>query len=97
MENGRRTIKFNDLTGLGPWLESHGIPVDLQKEASGRVIGEVDATDEVFRLMVDYQANPVVHVLDFLAYQRRLRGRLLDARNGHEGNGYGRTGNGHTS
>jgi len=94
MENERRTIRFNDLTGLGPWFEKHNISVDLEKETSGRVIGEVEETDEVYRLMAEYQANPSVPLLDFLAHQRRLRGRLLDMRDGNGQNGQRRTGNG---
>lgn len=92
MQNGLRRIRFNDLTGLGPyWFEKHNIPVELLREDSGRVVGEVEATDEAYRLMADYQANPSVPLLDFLAHQRRLRGRLLDAR---DGNGHRRNGNG---
>ena len=87
MQNGPRKIRFNDLTGLGPWFEKHNIPVELQREDSGRVVGEVEATDEAYRLMAEYQGNPSVNLLDFLAVQRRLRGRLLDVRDGNGRNG----------
>jgi hypothetical protein len=83
-------IRIIDLTGIAPWLDKNGIPIDLEKEDSGRVVGYALATDEVYRLMAEYQAGPMVQLLDFLAFQRRLRGRLLDlrdGRNGRRGNG----------
>jgi hypothetical protein len=90
MDSERRKIRIQDLTGVAPWLDKNGIPIDLEKEADGRVVGYAPATDEVYRLMAEYQAGPMVQLLDFLAFQRRLRGRLLDLRgdiNGHMGNG----------
>jgi hypothetical protein len=85
MDNNLQRIRIQDLTGVAPWLESHNIRVDLERESSGRVVGFAPATDEVFRLMAEYQAGPTVQLLDFLSFQRRLRGRLLDCR--EDGNG----------
>jgi len=90
MDNNPRRIRIQDLTGIAPWLGKNGIPIDLEKEEDGRVVGYAPATPEVYALMAEYQAGPMVQLLDFLAFQRRLRGRLLDIRgdiNGHKGNG----------
>lgn len=85
-----KKIRVQDLTGIGPWLEKNRIPIELEREDDGRVVGYAPATDEVYRLMAEYQAGPMVQLLDFLAFQRRIRGRLLDLRgdiNGHRRNG----------
>jgi hypothetical protein len=95
MEENPR-IKIQDLTGLGPFIQQAEIHINLEREDSGRVVGYVPATDEVYRLMAEYQAGPTVDLLNFLGYQRRIRGRLLDLRgdiNGHTRNGR----NGNTS
>jgi hypothetical protein len=83
-------IRIQDLTGIAPWLEKAGIQVNLEREESGRVVGFVPESDEVYRLVAAYQSGPTVDLLDFLTHQRRMRGRLLDLRgdiNGHKGNG----------
>jgi hypothetical protein len=90
MDTDLQRIRIQDLTGIAPWLEKHNIRVDLEREENGRVVGYAPATDEVYRLMAEYQAGPMVQLLDFLVFQRRLRGRLLDLRgdiNGHRDNG----------
>jgi hypothetical protein len=92
MDNNPRRIRIQDLTGIAPWLDQNGIPIDLEKEENGRVVGYAPATEEVYRLMAEYQAGPMVQLLDFLAFQRRLRGRFLDLRgdiNGHRRMGDG--------
>jgi hypothetical protein len=81
-------IRIHDLTGLAPWLETHDIEIELEREPSGRVVGFVPATDEVYHLMAEYQAGPTVQLLDFLAVQRRMRGRLLDLRDGNSRRGH---------
>lgn len=85
----RKTITINDLTGLGPFLERHNIEIILKKEDSGRVVGVVEASPETYRLMGEFQSNPEIRLLDFLADQRRLRGRMLDMRDGRGRNGHG--------
>ena len=77
-----KTTRIQDLTGVAPWLEQHDITVKLEKEPGGRVVGFAPATNEVYRLLAEYQAGPTVDILDFLAFQRRLRGRMLDLRDG---------------
>ena len=85
MDTDLQRIRIQDLTGIAPWLEKHNIRVDLEREENGRVVGYAPATDEVYRLMAEYQAGPMVQLLDFLAFQRRLRSRLLDLRDGRNG------------
>jgi hypothetical protein len=92
MRDDHHKIRIQDLTGIAPWLEQHDIEVDLEREPSGRVVGFVSATAEVYQLMAEYQAGPTVQLLDFLAVQRRMRGRLLDLRNSSGKNGYRKNG-----
>ena len=80
MESVPHRLRIKDLTGVAPWLEKNGIPIELEKEDSGRLVGYAPATPEVFRLMAEFQSGPTVDISDFLAFQRRLRGRLLDIR-----------------
>ncbi len=77
MDNNPHKIRIQDLTGLGPWLEKQGITIDLEREETGRVVGFAPATPEVYRLMAEYQSGPTVDLLNFLSFQRRLRGRFL--------------------
>jgi hypothetical protein len=90
MDADPHRIRIQDLTGIAPWLVQHHIEVTLEREDNGRVVGYAPANGEVYRLMAEYQAGPMVQLLDFLVFQRRLRGRLLDLRgdiNGHRDNG----------
>ncbi|MGA2464662.1 MAG: hypothetical protein ABSH06_09965 [Thermodesulfobacteriota bacterium] len=77
------TFTINDLSGLGPFFEQNELPISLRRDANGRVLGEVPASEKAYRLMAEFQSNPTVHILDFLSYQRRLRGRMLDCRDGN--------------
>lgn len=64
---------------LASFLKLHNIPINLHK-VSGRVVFEIPATDESYRLMEAYQANPPVNVLDFVSVLRELRGRMVSQR-----------------
>jgi hypothetical protein len=85
MDADPHRIRIQDLTGIAPWLVQHHIEVTLEREDNGRVVGYAPANGEVYRLMAEYQAGPMVQLLDFLAFQRRLRSRLLDLRDGRNG------------
>jgi hypothetical protein len=90
MDNGDNQptkIPIHDIPGLGAFLEHRKIHVNLKRQDNGRVIGEVPAIDKVYRLMGEFQSNPSVLLLDYLADQRRLRGRMLDLRDGTMRNG----------
>lgn len=90
--DSRKTITIHDLTGLGPFLERHDVEITLKKEVSGRVVGVLEASPEAYRLMGEFQSNPEIRLLDFLADQRRLRGRMLDMRDGSGRNAQRRNG-----
>ncbi|MBA4417407.1 MAG: hypothetical protein C0392_05805 [Syntrophus sp. (in: bacteria)] len=88
-------ITLTDLTGAAPWLEMHGIPVELERTSTGKVVGYVPATNEVYRLLGELQTGPKVDLNEFMGIQRRIRGKMLDLRDGNgrrgRGNGYERT------
>ena len=90
--DSRKTITIHDLTGLGPFLERHDVEITLKKEVSGRVVGVLEASPEAYRLMGEFQSNPEIRLLDFLADQRRLRGRCSTCAMGADGTRKGETG-----
>lgn len=73
------------------YLELNGIAPELTLQGT-RVIFEFPATDEVYKTLREYQGNPSVPVLDYVNVLRRLRGKMLTAK--ENGNECGR-GNGH--
>jgi hypothetical protein len=64
---------------VAAYLKLHKISVDLHKTGS-RVVFEIPATDDTYRLMELYQENPPVNVLDFVSVLRELRGRMVALR-----------------
>ena len=85
MANDPRTITLQDIPGALAFFKFSGInQIALKKEANGRVVGEVLATPEVYRLLAEFQSNPSVPLTEFLACQRRLRGQMLDLRDQRE-------------
>ncbi len=79
-EQTDQIIRFNDVYWAArPLL--HKIDFQLNEGyRTGGVVGYAPATDEVYRLMAEYQSGSTVQLLDFLAFQRRIRGRLPDLR-----------------
>lgn len=71
--------------------EFKGTPSILTKQGS-RVVFEVPAIDVTYELLRGYQDNPSIPLLDYVAVLRRLRARMLEARDGKReretGNGY---------
>jgi hypothetical protein len=65
------------------FCEYKGSPPLLTKQGS-RVVFEFRATPETYELLREYQGNPLIPLLDFVAVLRRLRGRMLDARDGND-------------
>lgn len=61
------------------FLEYEGIPLILTKQGT-RVVFEVPATDKTYELLRGYQSNPSIPLLDYIAILRRLRARMLEAR-----------------
>jgi len=89
------TGKVIDLLDINraAYLEKNQIKAHLIKRADGRVVFRFPADEKVQRLLVEYETNPEIRLLDFVITLKRLRGRMLDireGRNGNGGNGYGR-------
>ena len=61
------------------FLEYRNVRIKLTKQGS-RVVFEVPATEETYTLLREYQDNQLVPLLDYVAVLRRLRARMLEAR-----------------
>ena len=75
------------------FLELKGIPPVLTKQGT-RIVFEFPSTAGTYELLRKYQDNPSVPLLDYVSVLRRLRARMLEARDGN-GERERETGNGH--
>ncbi len=64
---------------LSAFLELKGIPITLTKQGS-RVVFEVPATETTYGALREYQDNPSTPLLEYVSVLRRLRARMLEAR-----------------
>ena len=64
------------------FLNLNGIKTPEVRETSGRIVWRVTVDSEVQRLLMEYEGNPQVPLLDFTGCLKRLRGRMLDVRQG---------------
>jgi hypothetical protein len=64
------------------FLEYQGTELTLTKQGS-RVVFEAPANEETYRLLREYQDNNMIPLLDYVAVLRRLRARMLEARDGN--------------
>jgi hypothetical protein len=64
------------------FLEFHHIQLNLTKQGTW-VVFEAPATEETYRLLREYQDNGLIRLLDYVAVLRRLRARMLEARDGN--------------
>ena len=80
-----------DLTDIqrAAFLLLHNVEPQLIRGRDGRVVFRVLVDQEVQRLLLDYERNPQVKLLDFVGVLKRLRGRMIDARDGRNGHEYG--------
>lgn len=76
----------------GAWLERRGFSALLEKDGSGRVVFYFENPDQRFFETLD-EFNKDAEMQVFVSHLRRLRGRMLDARN-ERGRGYGYETNG---
>lgn len=77
-----RQLELFDLNAAA-YLSLQNITVSLITR-QGRVVFVVPGDDQTRRALAQLQENPLVHALDLISHQKRLRGKMLDARN--EGN-----------
>lgn len=70
------------------FLEFHHIQLNLTKQGS-RVVFEAPATEETYKFLREYQDNNLIPLLDYVAVLRRLRARMLEARDGNGKRGRG--------
>ena len=64
------TASYLELKNISPQLTMQGT----------RVVFEFDPTDEVYKLLREYQSNPSIPILDYVNVLRRLRARMLSMR-----------------
>jgi hypothetical protein len=81
MGNAKRLPLFD--IHQAAFLEFKGTPPVLTKQGS-RVVFEVPATEHTYALLRGYQDNPSIPLLDYVAVLRRLRARMLEARDGND-------------
>jgi len=70
---------------LTAFLSLHGIDPTLENR-SGKIVFLFNASDDLYRLINDFNSNRMVPVGDFVTRLKTLRGKMLAAR---EGNGNG--------
>lgn len=85
------TVDLQDIHKTA-FLIMHHIQPELVKGSDGRVVFRIVANSEVQALLMDYERNPEIRILDFVNVLKRLRGRMLDVRDSQ--NGYGERANG---
>jgi hypothetical protein len=65
------------------FCELKGTPPILTKQGT-RVVFEVPAISATYDLLREYQDNPSIPLLDFVGVLRRLRARMIEARDGND-------------
>lgn len=71
------------------YLDLQGVPIRYEKRGT-RVVFLVPNDANTIRLLNEFQSNPVGGLLDFTAALRRVRAQMLESRNGHGDDAYGR-------
>jgi hypothetical protein len=84
-------IELDDINPAG-YCSLKQIPVGLTTR-SGRVSFTVPRNEYTYRVLAEYQSNPLVPALDLISHLKRLRGKMLDARKASYGQGDDRNGN----
>jgi hypothetical protein len=64
------------------FLEFKGTSSTLTKQGS-RVVFEFPSTAQTYELLREYQDNPSISLLDYVAVLRRLRAKMLEVRDGN--------------
>ena len=82
-----RTIDLLDIY-VSSFLSLHGVEPKLETR-NGKVVFTFEANDHVYELMNLFNGNVNVPVADFVTTVKTLRGKMLTAKEGIEGNGKG--------
>jgi len=82
-----RTINLLDIY-VSSFLLLHGIEPKLETK-NGKVVFVFEGNDRVYQLMNLFNGNVEVPVADFVTTVKTLRGKMLTAKEGIEGNGKG--------
>lgn len=77
-ETKKRTLQTLDLY-LSAYLSLCGISPSLEIN-NGRVVFVFSATDDLYKLMTNYNSNVNVPVTDFVTAVKALRGQMLTMR-----------------
>ena len=68
------------------YLQYKGIKPDVIKQ-NGRAVFMFPAETQTFNMLDEYQADPLISVLDFVASLRRMRAELINNRDGKRDGG----------
>ncbi len=73
-----------EFTTLDVWLSAflklRGINPNL-RVVRGKVLFSFPATDQIYRLLAEFNMNPEVPVVDFVSNAKTLRGEMLTLKN----------------
>ena len=83
-------IELEDINPAG-YCSLKDVPVELITR-NGRVSFAVPRDERTYRILAEYQSNPLVPALDLISHLKRLRGKMLDARKASDGQGDDRDG-----
>lgn len=75
-----KLLPLFDIYQVG-WLDLNGIQINFTRQGA-RVVFEVPANDETYRLLREYQNDPKVSLLSIVGSLRRIRAQMLDVRDG---------------
>ena len=91
MKEEKDMAPFIDLEDIHKqaFLELKGIGTEEVVGPDGRVRWRVSLTEHVQGLLMEYESNCVVPILNFVSVLKRTRGRMLDSRNRRNGHEYG--------
>jgi hypothetical protein len=73
---------------LASFLSLHGQDVILELQ-NGKVVFTFESTDNLYRLMNQFNSNEEIPVLDYTTAIKTLRGKMLTAKEGMNGHGKG--------
>jgi hypothetical protein len=74
----KRKLQFLDIY-LSAYLSLCGIPPKLETN-NGKVVFVFPATDDVYRLLSDYNSDVEIPVVSFVTQVKALRGQMLTMR-----------------